>query len=111
MLKHMPVDDVNFAPIYNNIGKTFVSLGQYPLALGYYETSLNIKLAKLDPSSESIPLTYKAVGIVYQHLGKTDQAKINFDKAVEVYRKIYSPTHETVLEIEKLIQNLSSTSK
>jgi len=111
MLKHMPVDDVNFAPIYNNIGKTFVSLGQYPLALGYYETSLNIKLAKFDPSSESIALTYKAVGIVYQHLGKTDQAKINFDKAVEIYRKIYSPTHESVLEIEKLIQNLSSTSK
>ncbi len=111
MLKHFQVDDVNFAPIYNNIGKTFFSLCQYQFALGYYETSLKIKLEKLDPSSESTALTYKSVGIVYQHLGKIDQAKLNLEKAVEIYRKLNPPIPEAVLEIEKLIQNLSSTSK
>jgi len=110
MLKQMPVDDVNFPPIYNNIGKTYVSLCQYQLALKYFEKSLKIQLEKFPSPSESTALTYKSIAIIYKHLGKLDEAKTNFEKAAEMYRQIHAPTYETVLEIEKLSQNLSSAS-
>jgi len=111
MLKHCPVDDINFAPIYNNIGKTFVSLCQYHLALGYYETSLQIKLKHLPSLSESTALTHKSMGVVYKHVGNVDQARIHLEKAAAIYRQLYSPTYEIVLEIETFIQNLSSPSQ
>ena len=109
MLKHYSVDDANFAAIYNNIGRTYVGLGQYHLALGYYKTSLEIKL-KTPCLHESIAMTYKSIGVIDELMGNVDQARIHFDKAIEIYRQIHSSTHETVVEIEKLIQNLSSPS-
>ncbi len=110
MLKIYPVDDGNLAPVYNNIGKTFVSLGQYPLALGYYQTSLNIKQKTHLPSSEPIALAHKNVGFAYKYMENMDQARTHFENAAKIYREVYSPTHGTVVEIETLIKNLSSSS-
>jgi len=111
MLKYYPIDDINLAPIYNNIGKTFTSLCQYPLALAYYETSLQIKEKNLTSPSESVAMTHKSVGIVYKYMGNVNQARTHFEKALEIYRQISSPIYGTVSEIEKLIQTLSSTSQ
>jgi hypothetical protein len=55
-------------------------------------------------------MTYKSIGVVDELMGNMDQARIHFDKAIEIYRQIHSSTHETVVEIEKLIQDLSSSS-
>ncbi len=99
------------ASIYNNIGKTFTSLCQYPLALAYYETSLQIKEKNLTYPSESIALAHKSVGVVYKYMENVNQARTHFEKALEIYRQVSSPIYGTVSEIEKLIQTLSSTSQ
>jgi tetratricopeptide (TPR) repeat protein len=109
MLKHYPIDDLNLAPIYSNIGKTWASLFQYPLALGYYQTSLGIKLKHLPSSSDSTALTYKNIGFVYKDMKNIDQARIHFEKAAAIYRELHSSTYEVVLEIEQILQNLSSS--
>jgi len=38
-----------------------------------------------------------------------DQAKIHFEKAAAIYRELHSSTYDAVLEIEQVIQNLSSS--
>lgn len=108
LLKCYNVDDVNLAGCYNNIGKTYFSLGQYPLALGYYETSLKIKLDNPDCFPPvSIALAHRGLASIYKQMGNFDQARTHFENSVKIYREIYSATHETVVEVETIIQKLS----
>ena len=108
LLKHVPIDDQQFAFLYNNMGKTFANLGQYSLALGYYKTSLDIKL-KYQFRKDYIANNYKSIGIVHKSMGNIEQARTNFEQAITTYNQLESRDEKIISEIEKLIQNLSTS--
>ena len=109
MLKYFPIDDVRLTSVYNNIGNTWASLSQYHLALGYYQTTLNIKLKDSLSTSDSIASTYRSIAFAYKEIGDIDQARIHFQKAMDIYRQLGSSADGIVLEIQQSIESLSST--
>ncbi len=111
LIKHGLTNDMNFARLCNNLGKIRTFFGQYHLALGYYMTSLEIKLSLLTPVDPSIATTYKNIGLVYEDMGNVEQSRENLEKAAEIYRQVQSHDNSNVTEIEELIKNLSSPPK
>ncbi|CAF3527703.1 unnamed protein product [Rotaria sordida] len=110
MAKYSYDDAQNFAIIYNNLGKVYTLFGNYHLALGFYKTSLEMKLKYLSPVHPSIAITYKNIGLVYGSMNDVQQTRENLEKALDIYRQLYTPDVSCVTEIEEIIQNLPTAS-
>ncbi len=109
MIKHDYSDDACYAALYNNLGNVCTNLKQYPLALGFFNTSLEIKSRVYLTSSPTIVAkTYQSIGFVYESMNNVPQARTNLEKAADIYRQLYSPDDSYVKEIEERIRNLST---
>lgn len=106
LLNYFPIDDIQLASVYHNLGNTFFNLVQYSLALGYYQTALNIKLKHQSTSRESIASSYRSIAFVYKDMGDTEQARQHFQKAVEIYGGLGEDSDAIVLDIKKIMESL-----
>ena len=68
----------SIAGTYNQLGRVSDSLGNYELALGYYEKARESFVRCFGTGQASVVATYKNMGIVYRKLG-------NLEKALELY--------------------------
>ncbi|CAF0825499.1 unnamed protein product [Adineta steineri] len=108
MMKHNAINEPTYANICNGLAKIRTHLTQYQLALGYYETSLQIMLRFVSRIHPDIALTYKKIGLVYQKMGNLQQCRIELEKAAKIYGETQSPDNSNVTDIEELIRNLPS---
>jgi tetratricopeptide (TPR) repeat protein len=107
MMKHNCSDDACYATMYSNLGTTCDSLALYQLALGYYNASLEIKQKLYSTSNPGIvALAYKHVACAHESLNNVQQARMNFEKALEFYRQLDPADQSSVAEIEEIIRNL-----
>lgn len=109
MLKYEAVQEVSYATLYNNLGNAYTGLKRYHLALGYYNTSLEIK-TRINPAiNPSTAATFKNIGVVHECMNNIQQSRENLQKAADIYRQVYSADDENVTEIEELIRKLPNT--
>ncbi|CAF1153712.1 unnamed protein product [Rotaria sp. Silwood1] len=106
MIKYNFNDVSSFAVVYNNLGKIYTILGNYHLALGFYKTSLEMKLKSLPPVHPSVAITYKNIGVVCEGINDIQQARENFEKALNIYRELYDSQSSCITQIEEIIRNL-----
>ncbi|CAF3627387.1 unnamed protein product [Rotaria sp. Silwood1] len=65
-----------------------------------------MKLKSLPPVHPSVAITYKNIGVVYEGINDIQQARENFEKALNIYRELYDPQSSCITQIEEIIRNL-----
>ncbi|UJR31310.1 hypothetical protein I4U23_018808 [Adineta vaga] len=110
LVKHNATNEFSFALSCNNLGNLHFHLHRYHLALGYYQTSLDIKLKVLPSIDPSIAITYRNIGIIYKSMNNLQQSRATLEKAVEIYRQTQSSDNANITEIEQIIRDLPNES-
>ena len=83
------------AHVYNGIGRTHISMGNYDLALEYIQKALDI--SKGNPSS-LLGDTYNNIGVVYHFKGDYQQALDYYEQALQTREEVLGIFHKKVAE-------------
>jgi tetratricopeptide (TPR) repeat protein len=91
--KTLPLNHLNLAASYNNIGLVYDSMGEYSKALSYYEKALEISQKSLPPNHPSLASSYNNIGLVYKNMGEYSKALSSHEKALEIKQQSLPPNH------------------
>ena len=106
--KHLSIEHPIIAQSHACIGNVHYCLAQYDLALEHYHLALVIFGRALSANDQNIGLILRNIGLVYQKKEEYEQAVSYLEKALQIYRQSFPSTHSEVIQIEQLIQRLSS---
>ncbi len=84
------------ATSYGNIASVHDSLGDYPLALQFYEKSLAIRLKVLSEEHPDVASSYGNIGIVHYSLGDYPLALESYEKGLAIQLKVLGEEHPSV---------------
>lgn len=105
--KCLPKDHSDLGGSYNNIGNVYLCLEQYDLALENYKYSYEIKFKSLPSQHVSLASTLENIGLVYEQKQIFQQAFIYYERAAKIFREIFLPTHNHVIDIDESINRVS----
>ena len=104
-------DTFNLAGLYPDLGDSYLRLNKPDSALLYQHKSLEYysKLSFEDRKFEGS--TYTSIGLIYEKLGKTDSARENYLKAIQISELHENPRHtgNACLQLANLYQSLNKT--
>ncbi|CAF1506663.1 unnamed protein product, partial [Adineta steineri] len=81
------------ATVYNDLGKTHFSVGNYSTALLNYKKSLEILETIIDSDLRPLILCYAYIGETYLRLGKARDAQFYVKKAIAIGQKVFPSVH------------------
>ncbi|CAF0913483.1 unnamed protein product [Adineta ricciae] len=106
--KCLSSDHPSLGQLHACIGNVNYQLRRYDLALDHYNSSIEIWKKTLGSHYLDMGVIYRNIGLVYRDKGDFQQALVHMKKAESIYRQVCSPTHHQVLQIEKLVNDISS---
>ncbi|CAF1370550.1 unnamed protein product [Didymodactylos carnosus] len=98
LLRDLPQDHKDIAPIYNNIGWLHYERGRYIYSLKNYEKALNILKTSSNPNNEVLSSILNNMGMVYYEKGDYNEATNKYEQSLE-------------LKLSTVPQNFSSIAK
>ena len=102
-------DTFNLAGLYPDIGDSYLKLNKPDSALFYQQKSL-FYYSKLPFDARKFEGgTYTSIGMIYEQMGKTDLARENYQKAIQVSDQNSNPrlAGNACLQLAKLYQSLN----
>ncbi|CAM4907654.1 unnamed protein product [Rotaria socialis] len=108
---HLPADHPDMADTHNNIGILYWSLDKVDTALEHYNLSLKIKQKCLPANHPDIAMTLSNMSLIYEQKGEFKQALSHLQSAANIYRQTLNPSHPHMLQVERLVQRVSSKLK
>ena len=78
---------------FSDIGGVYYSMGEYAIALEYYEKSLAIQLKILDSEHPSTATSYNNIGEVYHNIGEYAKALEYYEKSLAIQLKVLDSEH------------------
>jgi CHAT domain-containing protein len=78
--KHLSLNHLSVAGMYNNLGVAYKGIGMYEKALAVYDTAMQIRLQFGGEDQVDVPQTLSNMGAIYF-------LQADYTKAIEVYRK------------------------
>ncbi|CAF1320434.1 unnamed protein product [Rotaria magnacalcarata] len=106
-LKHLPIGHCDIGDTYNNMGAVHRCLGNHDRALYYFNRSLEIYEKSLFSQHPSIASTYKNIGITHEIKKNLVVALEFYNKAADIFHETLLMKHPDVIEIDRLIRNVS----
>ncbi|CAF1380610.1 unnamed protein product, partial [Didymodactylos carnosus] len=85
------------AIIYNNIATAHDAMGNYSIALSYYEKTLEIQLNILPPNHSKLATTYSNMAQVLNSMGSYTTALSYHEKALKIQQKSLSLDHPDLI--------------
>ncbi|CAM2719975.1 unnamed protein product [Rotaria socialis] len=89
----LPVNHLDLATSYNNIGEVYKNMGEYLKALEFYEKSLKIREISLPSNHPSLATSYSNIGGVYANMGEYSKALEFYEKANKIFEISLPPNH------------------
>ncbi|CAF1622979.1 unnamed protein product [Adineta ricciae] len=105
--KCLSSDHPSLGQLHACIGNVHYQLRRYDLALDHYNSAIEIWKKSGGSHYLDMGVIYRNIGLVYRDKGDFQQALIHMKKAESIYRQVYSPTDHHVLQIEKLVNDIS----
>lgn len=106
--KYLPTNHPNLGQSHACIGNVHYSLKHDDLALEHFNLALEIFSQIYPAQHRDIALTYRSMGLVYQRKNDLSQAKFYVEKCARIYRTLFPSTHSDRMQIEQILQRLSS---
>ena len=106
--KYLPVEHPTIAQSHACIGNVHYHLGHYDLALEHYHLALVIFKKVFVGYDQNIAMILRNIGLVYQKKEDWGQALSYLEKALLIYRQLFPVTYTEIVQIEQLLQRLSS---
>lgn len=91
-----PLNQLDLALFYTNIGLEHYKVGEYSQALMFHELALNIRQNNLVPGHFAFSHSYINLGSVYLEMKQWSKALFYFEKGQEILQKTFSSTHPAV---------------
>lgn len=89
------LNSLTAAQCYNDLGVIYFNNGNHETALDYLEKGLAIREDLLESDAPPLADSYINLGLFYTET-EFLQAIIYFDKALEIYKKVYGENHEKI---------------
>ena len=80
----LPLDHLDLAPSYNNIGCVYRDMGDHSKALSTYERCLEIRQQSLPPNHPDSAGFYNNIGNVYRDMGGYYKALSSYERCLEI---------------------------
>lgn len=94
----------NVSSTLYNLAESFRNLGKYTDAKPFYERAIAIDDKNHDDKHLSQNLNQ--LGLIHWHLFEYEEAKIQFERALGISKKIFNPEHEVVATILRHLANV-----
>ncbi|CAF0831268.1 unnamed protein product [Adineta steineri] len=108
--KYLSTEHSSLGQSHACIGNVHYQLKHYDLALEHYSSSYDILKKSLLPNHPDIAMILRNMGLVHRDKKNFQQALYYMKKAATMYRHLYPSTHHDLIQIEQIIQRISSKS-
>ena len=81
---------------YNNIGASYLHLGEYKSSIKFFTKALNIYYKNFNKNAANIANAYNNIGISYQTLGDYKLSIVHLNKSLKLKEEIYDKYHPSI---------------
>ncbi|CAF1438384.1 unnamed protein product, partial [Adineta steineri] len=106
-----PINNINLAITYNNIGLIYGKMGQYSKAISHHQQSLDIFQKTLPLNNIHFAVCYNYLGEIYNETDEHSKSLEFHKKALNIFQDILSPNHPDIAVCYNYIARLYNNMK